>query len=552
MKKFKSHEITVKGTLGVTAINVKTVEDVEKAVQQIAPANYSEVSTKDGEYGIIEIHKTENGEYRYILTYNGENPYDATILDEYNKIIGYVQITDEEIDEVAENYKKAQKKVEVIGGRFYTKKDVVKSRKVNCTLGRSVYKDVHFTERVEISKEEAEEILKNYGFTAESYIAYKNGDRTEENAKAEASAFEIEVSEESTPAKMTVTVLGSSTKELMQKLMANIATLSSIYTAADDTYEVFDVNTKATVQIKGSEEETATSLDEAYKKATAFFIVEDDGSNDDPDEDFLATIDTSIDDDNDEIQALLNTEKAEVESTEVVKDDGKDFLDLLESETADSAVEKTVEEEIECKPKLADKPYTCVTKRVGDFFNPKKFFSTLNDAVRYALVDKSKRMDWDERYNGAAVCLVYENGRCRPIWEITAEGKFEMVDASEDYGELDNDAVKAELANIDTAQSVNIEKDIVETLNEIKYCNQDIERAKSRMENAKYWGKTEDVSIAEKDLLKEEKAKAKELSKLAEFSTNYPKIYAKAIKVEKEKYGAYFNRTYSGIATIES
>ncbi len=173
MKKFKSHEITVKGTLGVTAINVKTVEDVEKAVQQIAPANYSEVSTKDGEYGIIEIHKTENGEYRYILTYNGENPYDATILDEYNKIIGYVQITDEEIDEVAENYEKAQKKVEIIGGRFYTKKDVVKSRKVNCTLGRSVYKDVCFTERVEISKEEAEEILRgcihkgkklNYGY----------------------------------------------------------------------------------------------------------------------------------------------------------------------------------------------------------------------------------------------------------------------------------------------------------------------------------------------------------------------------------------------------
>lgn len=98
---------------------------------------------------------------------------------------------------------------------------------------------------------------------------------------------------------------------------------------------------------------------------------------------------------------------------------------------------------------MADKPYTCVTLRVGDFFNPKKFFDTLNDAVKYALTDKDKRMDWDERYNGAAVCLVYENGMCRPIWEITAEGKFEMVDASEDYGELDNDAVKAELAELD-------------------------------------------------------------------------------------------------------
>lgn len=554
---------------------------------------------------------------------------------------------------------------------------------------------------------------------------------------AEASAFEIEVSEESTPAKMTVTVSENNTKVLAQKLMANIATLSSIYTAADDTYEVFDVNTKATVQIEGSEEETATSLDEAYKKATAFFIVEDDGSNDDPDEDFLLTLDTSVDydtetdelvdepepavenvplyvdevafktfglsckidrkgrvtyyidgerkskedaeqiynaryevavnstiekkirrqlliikgcneefgiaksqiekieaqdvpienmkyreylywqdtaeecaakkhaaevqldelqakypqvfaktyidfqatyfepdeyaitpeafevavqaeidnaafqfdlqaannaekpekiftamtliykrdawfentkdfktaveaydylqkkakrysaktawehsitdsegtviyenssdgdkwTDNDEIQALLNTEKAEVESTEVVEDGEKDFLDLLEStlETADSAVEKPAEEVIECKPKLADKPYTCVTKRVGDFFNPKKFFDTLNDAVKYALTDKDKRFDWDERYNGAAVCLVYENGMCRPIWEITAEGKFEMVDASEDYGELDNDAVKAELAELDagTLAALAAEAEIKATLDKL-------------------------------------------------------------------------------------
>lgn len=139
--------------------------------------------------------------------------------------------------------------------------------------------------------EEAQEVA----IQAEIDNAEAEAERT-----AEASAFEIEVSEESTPAKMTVTVSENNTKVLAQKLMANIATLSSIYTAADDTYEVFDVNTKATVQIEGSEEETATSLDEAYKKATAFFIVEDDGSNDDAEEDFLVTIDTSIDDDNDD------------------------------------------------------------------------------------------------------------------------------------------------------------------------------------------------------------------------------------------------------------
>lgn len=196
-------------------------------------------------------------------------------------------------------------------------------------------------------------------------------------------------------------------------------------------------------------------------------------------------------------------------------------FDLQSANNAEDPAEEVIE-------------YTCVTLRKGScsggYFNPEKRFSTLNDAVRYALIDKNNRFDWDEYYDGALVTINGERG----IWRITAEGTFETLDASE-------------CADIDTAQNTNIEKEVAECLSEIKFLNRDIENAKSRMENAKYWGKTEDVSENEKDLLKEEKAKAKELSKLAELKNCYPKIYDKAIKVEKEKYGAYFYRTYSGI-----
>lgn len=687
--------------------------------------------------------------------------------------------------------------------------------------------------------------------------------KTETKRTAEASAVVIEAPEESTPAKMTVTVSGSNTKELAQKLMANIATLSSIYTVCDGTYQVFDVKTEATVQIEGTAEGTATTLDEAYKKATAFFVTEDDGSNDDEDEDILASYDAEIggnDEDDDELideaevlsqmdlqsahsyydnyepvpeeepmtfelgkiyrPELLKADDVLVPSLEYVKllnicdgvatfldnvediikgtvvtengvevvkgveyseyclplsyvgqivisaaarlediwgiysegfagarewreqnatfplykydaswgeavfkgrvlnallvkepptddapaDDERDakaaadtvaeekalaeekareenaplYLDDVQFGTfglsakitkgyvsyrvdgvkttkekaeaeywkrRNAAEEATIEyqmtdclddlalfpsifadlktavaqaenellaaeddcdkddlteklgmlnEEInseikaekilldkleqlkakypqvytkvtgaaktpkleeksehieteitEHKPKLADKPYTCVTLRVGDFFNPKKFFSTLNDAVKYALVDKSKRMDWDERYNGAAVCLVYENGMCRPIWKITAEGNFEMVDASEDYGELDNEAVKAELANIDTAQNTNIEKEVAECLSEIKYLNQDITNDKGRIKDAEYWNKSADeLESLKKDLKKDEAKYAKEIAKLAELKATYPKIVNKAATAEKEKFGTRFIKAY--------
>lgn len=186
MKEFKSHKITVRGTLGVTAINVKTVEDVEKAVQQIVPADYSKVSTREGEYGIIETHETKSGEYRYILEYDGKNPYCAMIFDEDYEILGYVKITDEEIDEVAENYEKAQGKVVIIDGKLYGYEIIVKDRKVNCTLGRRDTKSVTFRNLVEITKEEAEEILAEYGFTVESYIAYgkpQNAEVSEEKVE---------------------------------------------------------------------------------------------------------------------------------------------------------------------------------------------------------------------------------------------------------------------------------------------------------------------------------------------------------------------------------
>ncbi len=180
--------------------------------------------------------------------------------------------------------------------------------------------------------------------------------------------------------------------------------------------------------------------------------------------------------DNAEIQAALDTEKAEIDSAEIVEDDEKDFLDFLEStlETADSAVEEVIEDVIEYKPKLADKPYTCVTvRRFGEFstssFNPEKFFDSLNDAVKYALTDKNKRMDWDERYGGAVVYVDYENGMHRPIWKITSEGNFETLDASEDYGELDNDTVKAELAELDagTLAALAAEAEIKATLDKL-------------------------------------------------------------------------------------
>ena len=194
MEEFKSHKITLKGTLGVTAINVKTVEDVEAAVQQIIPADYSKVSTRKGEYGIIETHETESGEYRYILEYDGKNPYCATIFDKNYEILGYVKITDEEIDEVDENYEKAQKKVVIIDGKLYGYETVVKERKVNCTLGRRVSKSVKFENRVEITKEEAEEILSEYGFTVDSYISYKNSKNAENSvANAEKSVETVAV-----------------------------------------------------------------------------------------------------------------------------------------------------------------------------------------------------------------------------------------------------------------------------------------------------------------------------------------------------------------------
>ena len=117
---------------------------------------------------------------------------------------------------------------------------------------------------------------------------------------------------EVTPVQITILVQEGVAKELTKKLMANIATLSSIHTVFDDTYAVFDVVTKATVQIETSEE-TAMTFDEAYKKATDFFIVEDDGSNDDPEGNFLSNYDASIEEEDEDGDELIDEPEAKVE-----------------------------------------------------------------------------------------------------------------------------------------------------------------------------------------------------------------------------------------------
>lgn len=130
---------------------------------------------------------------------------------------------------------------------------------------------------------------------------------------------EAEVATEETPVQITISVQEGIAKELTKKLMANIATLSSIHTVDDDTYQVFDVNTKATVNFEDTAEETAMTLDEAYKKVTEFFLTEDDGSNDDPDdEDFLATLDTSVDEDGEDDELVDPPVHADTETVDVV------------------------------------------------------------------------------------------------------------------------------------------------------------------------------------------------------------------------------------------
>lgn len=444
----------------------------------------------------------------------------------------------------------------------------------------------------------------------------------------------IEAEEEKTSPEITISVPKNIAKDLAEKLKENIKTLSVIHTATDDTYQVFDVNTKATVYFDNSSEETASTFEEAYKKATAFFIVEDDGSNDDPEEEEIITVEVAVEDEDDddelideaevvqekiyyaktyigyesmrysekefktavdaynyllkkrcrysgttywlheivaydgkkeetiyedgdtlrdgetttdpEIQILIdesyhidrkkiaierevenkrseealkawrerNAEyqrklaeapiiyyvengtseadiaeyavtpealevatQAEIDNAVVEANDAeKDFLVALEAtlEETVQAENDTVAEVIEYKPKLTDKPYSCVTvRRFSEFttssFNPEKFFYSLNDAVKYAILDKHKRMDWDERYGGAVVYLDYENGMHRPIWEITAEGNFETIDATEDYGELADDSVKAELANLDedTLAALDAEIEIKATLDKL-------------------------------------------------------------------------------------
>ena len=147
---------------------------------------------------------------------------------------------------------------------------------------------------------------------------------------------------------------------------------------------------------------------------------------------------------------------------------------LEDCKTVDTTTDAETNVIPEYKPALADKPYTCVTlRRYSEFssssFNPEKFFDTLRDAVKYALEDSIKRRGVDERYGGAVVYVDFENGMHRPLWQITSEGNFEMIDANNDYGELDNDAVKAELAELDadTLAALAAEVEIKTTLDKL-------------------------------------------------------------------------------------
>lgn len=172
-------------------------------------------------------------------------------------------------------------------------------------------------------------------------------------------------------------------------------------------------------------------------------------------------------------------EEHTIYKTDSYADEEEEFLAFLESTLADcKTVDTTTDTETneipEYKPALADKPYTCVTlRRYSEFssssFNPEKFFDTLNDAVKCALTDRIKRRGVDERYGGAVVYLDYENGMHRPLWQITSEGNFETIDANNDYGELDNGAVKAELAELDadTLAALAAEVEIKATLDKL-------------------------------------------------------------------------------------